>query len=185
MLWWTISKTRYDKYATGIGWFPSFRIQQNLNDCQWWRDCRLQLFSVGKSNASCIEWCVQQQYFSFLTKTHSGTLIQFLFWNTKKKCGSVIDSTMSLSEESDIWCVLQLKLEILGQNWNKFDVSKIVFTFRKTLIWIQNSDISGILCCIKESDIIDLISCNKTLTEFEGVGWKSLSQWMVAVPFWT
>ena len=119
------------------------------------------------------------------SKTHSRTLIQFLFWKTKKKCGSVIDSTMSLSEESDIWCVLQLELEILGQNWNKFDVSKIVFAFRKTLIWIQNSDISGILCCIKKSDIIDLISCNKTLTEFEGVGWKSLSQWNVAVPFWT
>ena len=69
-------------------------------------------------------------------KTHSGTLIQFLFWKTKKKCGSVIDSTMSLSEESDIWCVLKLELETLGKKWNKFDVSKIVFSLRKTPIFL-------------------------------------------------
>ena len=161
MLWWTISETRYDKYATGIGWLPSFRIQQNLNDCQWWRDCRLQLFSVGKSNASCIEfnWSGQQQYFSFLTKNTQRFFDPISFLKDQKEVRKCYrQHHVTFRRVGHLMCVTARIRDIgseLDQIWCEQDC-----------IWIQNSDISGILCCIKKSDIIDLISCNKTQTEF-------------------
>ena len=168
MLWRTISKTRYDKYATGVGWFPSFRIQQNP--------------MMGGYQAAII--------FSWKIKLilHRAQVVRTTIFLSpdKKNTQPYFDPFSFLKDQKEVrkcyrqyhvtfrrvgHLMCKLELEKLRKKWNKFDMSKIVFALRKTSIWIQNSDISDILCCIKNSDITDLIFWDWKIIYIMTWGW--------------